>query len=67
MADNTLTPEQAAALLNTPLKVVGDEGSVEERKVSELIALDRHIANKQAAGRPPFGMTISRVAPRGTV
>ena len=66
MADHTLTEEQLAALIATPQKVVGDEGSVEERKADDLIALDRHAANKAASG-VPFGMRIARVRPSGTV
>lgn len=66
MTTDGMTPEQLNEYLQTPQKVVGDEGSVEERKASELIALDKYIHDKQVTG-PPFGMRIATVRPRGTV
>lgn len=66
MAEEGLTPEQLAELAQIPQKVVGDEGSVEERKASDLIALDRYLGDKQVS-KPPFGMRIATVRPRGTV
>ena len=68
MADHSMDPEQLAAYIETPQKVVGDEGSVEERKATDLIALDRHLGNRNPdLKKPPFGMTIAVVRPRGTV
>ena len=63
-----MTGEDLAALAATPKKVVGDEGSIEERSISELIKLNnyRHSASC-GASKPPFGMRIGVVHPRGTV
>jgi hypothetical protein len=53
-------------LAEAPKKTVGDEGSVEERSISELIEADRYLQNKEAI-KPPFGLRIARVSPRGTI
>ena len=66
MPDDGVTPEQIAEYAQTPQKVVGDEGSVEERRAGDFIALDRYAQEKQVTG-PPHGMRISVVRPRGTV
>jgi len=65
--ENTLTPEQLTALVEIPQKVVGDEGSVEERKAADIIALDKYSIAKQVPKRPPFGITIGLMRPPGTV
>lgn len=67
MSEHTLTPEQLAEYAATPRKVVGDEGSIEERTATEFIDLDRYAHDKEAMGKAPFGMTIARVRPNGTV
>ena len=59
-----LTDEELAQLLRAPKKTTGDEGQVEERSADDL----RKLANfTQSQCKPPFGMCIARVAPRGTV
>lgn len=63
-----MTDDDLAQLATTPKKVVGDEGSVEEHSFTEHIALDRYRASAACgATKPPFGMYIASVRPKGTV
>lgn len=75
MADSDTCPEKPGLdgdamgqLAATPKKVVGDEGSVEERSLTEQIALDKY-RSVSACGttQPPFGMYLGVVRPKGTV
>lgn len=60
--EETNIEEQALA----PKRVRTDEGTVEERPISELIEADRY--NKAAAATAvPWGLKIARVKPGGTV
>lgn len=53
---------------NSPAQMTGDEGTVRERPISELIEADRYQAAKNAqTGGAPFGMRVSRIRPGGTV
>jgi hypothetical protein len=53
---------------NSPRKVTTDEGTVEERTVEELIKAERHTANRSSSQQVvPFGMSIARTKPGGTV
>ena len=68
MAFPEKTYEEIEALSKTPKKVVGDEGSVEERSLTEQIAFNNYRASASCgASKPPFGMRIGVVHPRGTV
>lgn len=49
-----------------PKRVTGDEGTVEERPISELIEADRYEEQKEVTG-VPFGMRIARLRFPGTV
>lgn len=53
-------------LAEAPKKVVGEEGSVEERNIEEVIAAKRHI-DQSSAGSAPYGIRISRMKSMGTV
>jgi len=48
-----------------PKKIIGDEGSVEEREIDDLIKADQYQQRKQVTG-PPFGMKIARALPPST-
>ena len=54
-------------MANAPKKVRTEEGSVEERSVSELIEADRYQQSKTSADKPPWGARIARTKPGGTV
>lgn len=55
-----------AAAASEPAKMSGDAGSVEQRSIPDLIALDKHVASKNAASRgAPFGMRFARIVPPG--
>lgn len=58
--------ELIARMAQTPLKVVGDEGSVEERSIDDLMKAAKFIASN-GANRPPYGMCIARIRQGGTV
>lgn len=68
---STETTQQAIdtaleAAASQPAKMSGDAGSVEQRSVSDLIALDKHVASKAAGKRgAPFGMRFGRIVPPG--
>lgn len=52
----------------SPKKVRTEEGTVEERSIDELIKSERHTDNRSSAQRQvPFGMSIARTKPGGTV
>lgn len=54
------------AAANGPRQMSGDEGSVTERSVSELIEATRFKASQQITG-PPFGIIVSKLKSQGTV
>jgi hypothetical protein len=60
-----IEPEDIEELGTAPKKIVGDEGSVEERPIKELVEADRYAAGKRATG-PPYGMRISKIEKPGT-
>jgi hypothetical protein len=63
MAISNTDIENAA---KAPKVVEGQEGKIEEKPVSEVIAAQNHIDQRSATG-PPFGMRVSRTKPGGTV
>lgn len=65
MADE-ITAEEVADAAKTPKRVTGDEGTVEERSVQELIDADRFACAKEAATAVPYGLRIARIRFPGT-
>jgi hypothetical protein len=59
-----LTDEELEARAAAPKRTSGDEGTVEERDAKDTIMLDGYT---KATSKPPYGMRIARVSPRGTV
>lgn len=53
-------------LKNSPKRVSGDEGTVEERDADDAIQLDIYDRVGKVTG-PPYGMRVARCVPRGTV
>lgn len=51
----------------TPLKMAGDEGSVEQRSLKELIATDSYLAGVAARKAGRTGLTIRQMKPPGAV
>jgi hypothetical protein len=64
--DTVLTAGDLIALAKGPKRVTGDEGTVEERSIKELIEADRYSQAKEAAGLPPYGMRIAKMRFPGT-
>ncbi len=48
-----------------PAKVNGDAGSVEQHKLSEQIAADKHLASKEAVTQPKRGLRFNKLIPPG--
>jgi len=48
-----------------PAKAAGDAGSVEQHKLSEQIAADKHLASKEAANQPRRGLRFNKLVPPG--
>lgn len=63
-----ISDQEFEDLAKAPKKTIGDEGSVEERSIDELIKA-REYLNGQTTGAnlPPFGLRIAQAKPRGTV
>ena len=61
-----LTDANIEDLANSPKKLVGDEGSIEEKNVHEMVLADRWIKHRNATA-PPFGTRIAKCRCQGTV
>lgn len=61
-SDLTDAIADAAAL---PKKATGDNGSTEERDLSELIAADKYLAGKRATASGLPGFKLSKIVPGG--
>jgi len=62
----SISSNEIEDLAKAPQKTRTDEGTVEERPISELIEADRH-TKATTASVVPWGMRIARVKPGGTV
>jgi hypothetical protein len=62
----TIDPADIETQAQTPKQLRNDEGSVEERSIDELIKADVYARNA-AATSVPWGMSIARTKPGGTV
>ena len=49
-----------------PAKASGDSGSVEQHKLSEQIAADKHLASKAATAGKGLGVRLVKLSPPGT-
>lgn len=65
MADE-LTTSQLNDLALAPERVVTDEGTVQERKISDAIDADRYIASK-SIDKPPYGVRFAKIRFPGSV
>ena len=46
-----------------PAKASGDAGSVEQHKLTEQIAADKHLAGKDAVRKPNRGLRFNKIVP----
>ncbi|TWT78823.1 hypothetical protein CA13_02200 [Planctomycetes bacterium CA13] len=46
-----------------PAKASGDAGSVEQHKLTEQIAADKHLAGKDAVKQPHRGLRFNKITP----
>ena len=49
-----------------PAKAAGDQGSLEQHKLSEQVAADRYLRSKEAAKQQSRGLRFNRLVPPGT-
>jgi hypothetical protein len=50
-----------------PAKASGDAGSVEQHKLTDQIAADKHLASKGAMAAKGLGIKLAKLSPGGTV
>ena len=65
MSDSEISTTEVTDAAKNPKRVTGDEGTVEERTVQELIDADRFACAKTATG-VPYGMRVARIRFPGT-
>jgi len=46
-----------------PAKASGDAGSIEQHKLTEQIAADKHLAAKTAVNKPNRGLRFNKIVP----
>ncbi len=46
-----------------PAKASGDAGSVEQHKLTDQIAADKHLAGKDAVAKPHRGLRFNKLVP----
>ncbi|MBB3205547.1 hypothetical protein FHS27_001347 [Rhodopirellula rubra] len=46
-----------------PAKASGDAGSVEQHKLTDQIAADKHLAGKSAVTKPHRGLRFNKIVP----
>lgn len=66
MSDSEITSEELTTAAQNPKRVTGDEGTVEERAIKDLIDADRYACAKDAAAGVPYGLRIARIRFPGT-
>jgi hypothetical protein len=57
--------EQLRQNMKAPAKASGDAGSVEQHKLTDQIAADRHLASKDAVTKPKRGLRFNKLVPPG--
>lgn len=60
-----IDPDEIDELTTAPKRTTGDEGTVEERSIDEVIAGDRYTAAKRAE-KAPWGLRRGRIQKPGT-
>ncbi|MFW6061195.1 MAG: hypothetical protein ACOC93_00145 [Planctomycetota bacterium] len=50
-----------------PAKASGDSGSVEQHKLPDQIAADKHLASKAAMAGKGLGVKLAKLSPGGTL
>lgn len=63
----SITDSEISDAAKNPKRVTTDEGTVEERSVSELIEAQKHANANTGIDSPLHGLRISRFKPNGTV
>lgn len=58
--------EQIRENASGPAKAAGDAGSIEQHKLTEQIAADKHLASKDAVAKRTRGLRFNKFVPPGT-
>lgn len=66
MADETLA-ETIRAAAAEPVSATGDEGSVTQRSISDLIAADNHLCGKETLKKSHRGLVLKKLSPPGSI
>lgn len=61
------TSDEINERADAPLRTRTDEGYIEERSINEMIDADRYTSQKAVSEKAPWGMSVARVKPGGTV
>lgn len=59
--------EQIRENASGPAKASGDAGSIEQHKLSDQIAADKHLASKDAVNLRSRGLRFNKLVPPGTL
>jgi len=59
--------EQIRDNASGPAKASGDAGSIEQHKLSDQIAADKHLASKDAVNHRSRGLRFNKLVPPGTL
>jgi hypothetical protein len=62
----TIESDDIQELASAPQEIRGDEGTVKERPIDEVIKADQYIAAKNTADQPLRGLRVSRCRLPGT-
>lgn len=61
MADNL--EDEIRENASGPAKASGDAGSVEQHKLTDQIAADKHLAGKSGVAKPHRGLRFNKIVP----
>lgn len=67
MSDSTDLESVIADAAAGPKRVKGDAGEVEQQPLPDLIAADKYLAAKVAAGKKTSGVRFTKLVPPGAV
>jgi len=67
MSDSTDLESVIADAAAGPRRVKGDAGEVEQQPLPDLIAADKYLHQRDAAGKKTSGVRFAKLVPPGTV
>ena len=67
MSNETPLTETIIENAKSAKRAKGDNGELEQHNLKDLIEVDRHIANQQAANKGAKSLKFSKIVPPGSV